>query len=185
MTTRGSLTVICGCMFAGKTSRLIELLEHARRSGRRAIAVKHSLDARYDQTDLATHDGRHFPARTAATAEQLLELCTEIDVIGIDEAQFFGPPLISAVRALRDRGCEIFASGIDYDTWGRPFDPFPELLRMADETDVLTIPCARCGRPARMNQRLTPVIDGNLVGGPGDYEPRCENCFMPLRTPQD
>ncbi|MFN0136164.1 MAG: thymidine kinase [Phycisphaerae bacterium] len=177
---RGTLTVICGCMFAGKTSRLIELLTDARDRGRRAIAIKHSLDARYDRTDLATHDGRHFPARTAATAEQLIALTADFDVIGIDEAQFFGPPLIDAVKTMRDAGRELFASGIDYDTWGRPFDPFPELLHLADETDILTIPCARCGKPARMNQRLTPVIDGNLIGGPGDYEPRCPACFVPL-----
>ena len=178
--TRGQLTVIRGCMFAGKTARLIALLRQAQGLGRRAIAFKHALDVRYDHWNLATHDGQVFPAEMLSDAEDILNRAAFAEFVGIDEAQFFGPALLDVCRGLQRRSVDVVVVGIDFDTWGKPFAPFPELLSEAQFSETLTVPCRKCGADAHLNQRLTRVIDGNLVGGPGDYEPRCEKCFVPL-----
>jgi len=170
-------------MFAGKTARLIERLYAARAAGRSTLAVKHPLDDRYDPTELATHDGRRFPARTLPDAAALLAAAGDAEVVGIDEGQFFGPALVAACESLRRRGCRVIVAGIDHNAWGRPFPPFPQLKAVADEVEILHVPCTVCGAPARYSQRMTPVVDGRMVGGPGEYEPRCARCFIPLPGP--
>jgi len=179
----GRIEVFCGCMFAGKTSALIAELHAAADAGRRAVAVKHALDARYQQTDLATHDGRSYPAVVAATAAQIAPLAADADVVAIDEAQFFGEALIPVVESLRGRGVRLLIAGIDYDIWGREFPPLPQLKRIADAVREFHIPCTGCGAPATLNQRVTPIVNGQLVGGPNDYEPRCAGCFVPCAEP--
>ncbi len=179
----GRLIVIAGCMFAGKTAHLIERLAAAHAAGRGVRACKHQLDRRYDPTQLATHNGHRFPAVTLATAEEIVTRANDVEVIGIDEAQFFGRPLVAVCGQLRDAGRTVIVAGLDHDTWGRPFPPLPELKALADEREQLRPPCGVCGRPADLHQRLTPVVDGNLIGGPGDYEPRCAVHFAPLALP--
>jgi thymidine kinase len=179
----GHLTVICGCMFSGKTGRLIELLEAERAGERRVVACKHQLDARYDATRLATHDGRSFPAVAAADAGQVLARAGDADVVGIDEAQFFGRPLVAVCQTLIGAGKTVIVVGIDHDTWGQPFPPLPELKTLADEVEQRYARCTVCGQPAEFHQRMVPVIGGNLVGGPGEFEPRCAEHFTPLPPP--
>ncbi len=180
---RGRLKLICGSMFAGKTKRLIADLRAAAESGRRTIAVKHALDARYHPGDLATHDGQTFPAEPAATAEDIERLAERADVLGIDEGHFFGRALTGVVESLKARGRSILVVGLDFDAWGRPFPPFPELKELADEIVLLRSPCTKCGRPAPHSQRMKPVTDEFMVGGLNDYEPRCAACFEPLPPP--
>ncbi|MBK9128267.1 MAG: thymidine kinase [Phycisphaerales bacterium] len=180
---RGKLTVIRGCMFAGKTAMLIERLRAAEAAGRRVVAVKHALDARYASDCLATHDSRRFPARAVDAPEALVPLADGVDVVGVDEAQFFGVGLVEVVERLRRCGCDVVVAGIDHDAWGQDFPPLPLLARVADEDVVRTVPCTRCGRPARFSERVTPVVGEDLVGGPGDYRPRCAACFQPLPAP--
>ena len=177
---RGRIELICGCMFAGKTARLIELLEAARAAGLTTAAFKHVLDRRYRDSELATHDNRHFPAEALAAAEEIETHAAGGQVIGVDEGQFFGPPLVETVLRLRTAGRRIIIAGIDYNAWGHDFGPFPKLKEIADAVEVLTRPCGVCGQPARYTQRMTPVVEGRMVGGPGEYEPRCETCFVPL-----
>lgn len=179
----GRLTVICGCMFAGKTAALIERLAEAQRAGRRVCAFKHAIDVRYQAARLATHDGHTFPAQVASTAADILAQRGDADVMGVDEAQFFGRPLVGACRTLVASGVDVLVVGIDHDAWGRPFPPLPELTRLADEVRVLSAPCRVCGRPARFSERLVPVTDPLMVGGPEAYEPRCAACFHPLPAP--
>lgn len=176
----GRVEVICGCMFAGKTALLIDRLRAARDSGRRALAVKHVSDRRYDASTLATHDGRKFDARTCADARQILALAEGIDVLGVDEAQFFGEEMVAVVETLRSRGVRVVLAGIDHNAWGLPFEPMPRLKRISDAVDVLTIPCGVCGAEARYTQRVTPIVDGDMIGGPADYSPRCGRCFEPV-----
>jgi thymidine kinase len=180
---RGRLVVIAGCMFSGKTARLIGHLRAAQAQGRRAIAIKHTLDARYDPGRLATHDGRTYPAHAAADAAAVERLARDADVLGVDEAQFFGRALIPVVRRLIERGCDVVLAGIDHDVWGQDFPPLPDLKPIADEVIQLTMPCTRCGAPSPFTQRVTPVVNGNLVGGPRDFEPRCPRCFESLPGP--
>ena len=179
----GSLTVICGCMFSGKTGRLIELLEAERVTGRCVVACKHRLDARYDATRLATHDGQSFPAVATRNAAEVLSRAAEADVVGIDEAQFFGRPLTAVCQTLLSAGKTVIVAGIDHDTWGQPFPPLPELKALADEVEQRYARCTVCGRPAEFHQRMVPVIGGNLVGGPQEFEPRCAAHFTPLPPP--
>lgn len=170
-------------MFAGKTARLIALLDEARAAGMTTAAFKHVLDRRYRESELATHDDRHFPAEALAAAEEIEKLARAAQVVGVDEGQFFGPALIEAASRLRAAGKRIIIAGIDYNAWGRDFEPFPGLKAIADAVEVLTRPCGVCGRPARYSQRMTPVVNGQMVGGPGEYEPRCAACFVPLPSP--
>lgn len=182
--TGGSVTLIRGCMFAGKTARLIDLLTAARRRGESPRAFKHALDARYSPGALATHDGRSFPALELRDAAALRAAITaaEPGMVAVDEVQFFGEATVPLCDELRKAGYRLVLAGIDFDTWGRPFSPLPELAQTADEVVTLTIPCGACGQPARLNQRVTPIVGGNLIGGPGDYEPRCVGCFTPARV---
>ena len=179
--SRGTLTLIRGCMFAGKTARLIERLLAAQARGESPRAFKHALDGRYSPGALATHDGRTFPAQELSDAAELHTaiLAAAPALVAVDEVQFFGEAMVSLCRELRDAGYGLLLAGIDFDTWGQPFSPLPDLARVADEVVTLSIPCGICGRPARLNQRMTPILQGNLVGGPGDYAPRCHSCFTP------
>ncbi|MFH1747538.1 MAG: thymidine kinase [Planctomycetota bacterium] len=179
----GRIEVICGCMFAGKTARLIEELLAARTAGHVVMAFKHELDARYDNAQLATHDHRRFAARAVPNAAELVRLSLGAQVVGLDEAHFFGRPLIAACQTMRDRGQRVILVGLDYDMWGQPLTPLPELKDIADRVDVLHTACAVCGQPARHSQRMVPIISDDVVGGPAEYEPRCRDCFEPLTTP--
>lgn len=179
----GRIELICGCMFAGKTARLIALLDEARAAGMTTAAFKHVLDRRYRESELATHDDRHFPAEALAAAEEIEKRARAAQVVGVDEGQFFGPALIETASRLRAAGKRIIIAGIDYNAWGRDFEPFPGLKAVADAVEVLTRSCGVCGRPARYSQRMTPVLNGQMVGGPGEYEPRCAACFVPLPAP--
>ncbi len=179
----GRLVVICGCMFAGKTARLIEHLCTAAAAGRRVVACKHQLDARYDPSWLITHDGRRFPASAVTSADQVLRQAAHAEVVGIDEGQFFGRALVRVCWEFRAVGCTVFVAGIDHDAWGQLFPPLPQLAAVADEVERMDAPCTLCGRPACFSQRMVPVVGGQMVGGPGDYEPRCAAHFQPLPPP--
>ncbi len=170
-------------MFSGKTARLIEHLQAARAAGRRVVACKHRLDTRYDPAHLATHDGRSFDAVAVADAGDILSAATGAEVVGIDEAQFFGGALVPVCQTLTGVGVTVIVAGIDHDAWGRPFPPLPELCRRADVVEPLHAPCTVCGRPATYSQRVVPVKDDEMVGGPGEYEPRCPAHFTPLPPP--
>lgn len=177
---RGRIEVLCGCMFAGKTGELIRRLRGARETGLRVRAFKHVSDRRFGSETLCTHDGVEYEARVAAFPADLFAETDASEVIGIDEAQFFGPALTEVCQALRARGVRIIAAGIDHDAWGRPFPPMPQLKRCADEVLVLSAPCTRCGATARFSQRVSRIVGGDMVGGKGEYEPRCGRCFEPL-----
>lgn len=181
----GQLEVIHGCMFAGKTAALIDRLLGAAAAGRRTAAFKHVLDRRYDAEHLVTHDGRQMLARSVTDALELesVILAAEVDLVGIDETQFFGRSLIPVCDGLIARGTDMVLAGIDHDVWGRPFAPVPELAARAARVTLLTTPCGHCGAPARFSQRITPLVDGEFVGGPEAYSPRCSACFIPLSEP--
>ncbi|MBW7906429.1 MAG: thymidine kinase [Phycisphaerae bacterium] len=184
MTRTGRIEVICGCMFSGKTSLLIERLRAAQAAGRSVRAFKHVLDGRYDPAALATHDARRFPAESVADADALAAAAHDCGVVGIDEAHFFGGALVERVRRLAGRGATVIVAGIDHDAWGQAFPMMDELKRLADDVCVRTVPCGACGAPARLSQRMTPLTpEDDMVGGPGAYEPRCAACFRPLPPP--
>ena len=177
---RGTITVVQGSMFAGKTERLIAFLREAQKSGRRVRAFKHAIDNRYDATHLVTHRNDSFPAIAVRDVEAILLQCEEIDCLAVDEGQFFGEALVDAVVKMRSAGKFIIIAGISHDAWGRPFDPMPQLSAVADAVEVQQSPCKICRKPAPYTQRMVPVTTPTMVGGLGDYEPRCAEHFTPL-----
>ena len=179
----GSLTVITGSMFSGKTEELIRRLRRALYARRSIQAFKHALDTRSELTEIRTHNGVLHEALAVSTSEELLEKLDETtDVVAIEEAQFFDEGIVDVCRRLADAGYEVIAAGLDMDFRGRPFGPMPILLAEADEVVKLRAICARCGRDASRSQRL---IDGRpapasaptiLVGAQESYEARCRHC---------
>lgn len=179
----GFLTVICGCMFAGKTGRLIDRLLAARAGNVPVAAFKHRADTRYDATRLRTHNARSFAAEPLADANRIVSAAGNAQLIGIDEAHFFGPGLVEAVQTLRAAGRDVIVAGLAHDAWGQTFPHMAALRELADELETLTTACTICGAPAHLSQRVVPLCDDNLVGGPGEYEPRCAAHFTPLPAP--
>jgi thymidine kinase len=169
----GRLEVIAGCMFSGKTERLIARLRAAQQHGKSVRAFKHYIDDRYDPDHLVTHTQDQFDAQRIRDAAELLQRGKHAEVIGIDEGHFFGEALVNVV----------IVAGIDYDAWGRPFPPFPQLIDRADEVMHTYAACRVCGGQARYSQRMVPVDSQVMVGGAEAYEPRCARCFQPLASP--
>lgn len=173
----GRLILIRGCMFSGKSERLLDRLQAARGSGRRVVAFKHASDDRYAAAQIVTHDGRRAEAFAAGEASEIWKLAAEADWVGIDEGQFFDAGLIDVCRRLVERGCDVVVAGLDLDSWGRPFGPMPQLAEIADEVVETYGRCARCGGIANRTQRLVAVEGQKMVGGPESYECRCAACF--------
>ena len=179
----GSLTVITGSMFSGKTE---ELIRRARRAlyARRSVQVfKHALDTRSEVTEIRSHSGVPHEAVAVATSDELLEKVEETtDVVAVEEAQFFDEGIVETCRRLADSGYDVISTGLDMDFRGKPFGPMPALMAEADEVVKLRAICAHCGRDASRSQRL---IDGRpapvsaptiLVGAEESYEARCRHC---------
>jgi len=176
----GSLTVITGSMFSGKTEELIRRLRRALYARRSVQVFKHALETRSDLTEIRSHNGIPHEAGAVSTSEELLErIEPETVVVAVEEAQFFDEGIVDACRSLADSGYQVIVAGLDMDFRGRPFGPMPNLLAEADEVVKLRAICARCGRDASRSQRL---IDGKpapasaptiLVGAQETYEARC------------
>lgn len=181
---RGSLTVVAGCMFSGKSEFLVSQLEEAARRGRAIAAFKHSSDNRYCHRDIASHTGRRFRAMAVPDASRIADLVRTAEVVAIDEGQFFADDLVDVCRELVADGKQVLVAGLDLDSWGLPFGPMQELAGTADRVIRLQAVCARCGRPADRTQRVAPITGQKMVGGADCYEPRCAACFKapPIET---
>ncbi|MDM8004725.1 MAG: thymidine kinase [Phycisphaerae bacterium] len=174
---QGSLTVVTGCMFSGKSEFLVAQLQEVARQGRPLAAFKHSSDNRYGHRDIASHSGHRFKAVAVPDASRIAELAGTAEVVAVDEGQFFAGNLVDVCRELAAGGKRVIVAGLDLDSWGLPFGPMPELAQTADRVIRLQAVCVRCGRPADHTQRLTPIAGQKMVGGPDCYEPRCAACF--------
>jgi thymidine kinase len=179
----GTLIVITGSMFSGKTEELIRRVRRAIYARRSVQVFKHAIDTRSGRTEIRSHNGVPHEAIAVSTSEELLASVAETtDVVAIEEAQFFDQGIVEACRSLADVGYEVAATGLDMDFRGTPFGPMPRLLAEADEVVKLRAICARCGRDASRSQRLingrpapvsAPII---LVGAEESYEARCRHC---------
>jgi thymidine kinase len=179
----GSLIVVTGSMFSGKTEELIRRVRRALYARRSAQVFKHTIDTRSENTEIRSHNGVPHRALAVATGEELLGKVEETtNVVAIEEVQFFDEGIIEVCRRLADAGIEVIAAGLDMDFKGEPFGPMPRLLAEADEVVKLRAICARCGREASRSQRL---IDGRpapvsaptiLIGAEESYEARCRHC---------
>jgi thymidine kinase len=172
------LEVVCGPMFSGKTTTLIaRVSEWAIERGGKIAVFKPVTDTRHDESAIISHDGRKIPAKWLERDAR--DLPRDVDLIALDEAQFFSfdaiPRIIDTLRA----GVNVIAAGLDLTYRAEPFGPMPALLALADGVTKLTSRCGKCHQPATRSQRLVSSGDTVLVGGAGTYEPRCVACFDP------
>lgn len=181
----GTVEVITGSMFSGKTEELIRRLKRALFARQRVQAFKPRIDDRYDPTRIVTHEAVAVEAIAVATSESLEErVDEETQVVAIDEAQFFDRGIVEVCERLANRGVRVIAAGLDQDYLGRPFPPMPELMAIAEEVTKVHAVCTVCGGPASRSQRLIPQATTVLVGGAETYEARCRTCFEPRDVPK-
>lgn len=188
---RGSITIICGSMFSGKTEELIRLVRRAMHARKRVQVFKSALDTRTDTTLIRTHDGTSFTA-TAVTDSCQIEanLLADTQIVGIEEIQFLDEGVVSLCQRLADRDVQVIAAGLDQDFRGQPFGFMPTLIALADNVLKLHAICKVCGEEASRTQRL---VDGRpagwdeptvLIGADETYEARCRHCHQVRFAPE-
>src|ERR1700732_3367004 len=176
----GWIEVIVGPMFSGKSEELIRCLKRAEIARQRVQIFKPVIDQRYTQTDIDSPSGFELPSQVVRNAADVFEqVQPRTEVVGIDEGQFLGEGLVDTCMRMADAGKRVIVTGLDTDYLGRPFDPMPRLLAVAEEITKLLAICVRCGNPAVHTQRLVDSEDLIVVGGRGAYEARCRRCFEP------
>ena len=182
----GWIEVICGSMFSGKTEELIRRLKRAQIAKQRVQVFKPRLDQRYSDEQIVSHSAQRLVSHPVEGADELLtKVAPDTQVVGIDEVQFLGPGIVAVCETLANRGLRVICAGLDQDFRGRPFDPMPSLLAVAEFITKEHAICVVCGNPANRSQRLTAAAGQVAVGGFGDYEPRCRRCFVPAPGPED
>ena len=176
----GWIEAICGPMFSGKSEELIRRLRRAMIARRRVQVFKPHIDTRYSSVEIVSHSDNRLPSEVVENAAQILErLDWRTQVVGIDESNFFGQELVGVATQLADTGKQVIIAGLDTDYLGRPFEPMPELLCLAESIVKTLAICMRCGNPAKHTQRLVESADRIVVGATGMYEARCRRCFEP------
>ena len=182
----GSIEVICGSMFSGKSEELIRRLTRAKIARQRVQVFKPRIDDRYSEVEVVSHGGLRLTALAVASSGEILERTQDrTEVVGIDEAQFFDPGLVDVAGRLADLGKRVLVAGLDQDYLGRPFEPMPALMAAAEDVTKMRAICMRCGAPASRTQRLVASNERVVVGAAGLYEARCRRCFEPGVAPVD
>jgi thymidine kinase len=176
----GWIEVIVGSMFSGKSEELIRRLRRAQIARQRVQIFKPAVDTRYAEHHIVSHSELRIPSESAATAADLLaKVRPDTEVVGIDEGQFFDAGLPGAATALAVRGVRVIVAGLDQDYLGKPFEPMPQLLAIAEYITKTRAICMVCGNPANHTQRLVGSRARVLLGAQGTYEARCRRCFDP------
>ncbi|MCB0692615.1 MAG: thymidine kinase [Saprospiraceae bacterium] len=173
----GWIEVICGSMFSGKTEELIRRMRRARIAHQKAAIFKPAIDVRYSRDEVVSHDANSIPSTPIQSARELLLIHEEINVIGIDEAQFFDDDLPKVCEQLALKGVRVIVAGLDMDFRGQPFGPMPALLAMAEYITKVHAICNHCGNLATHSYRLSPDEQTVLLGEKQEYEARCRVCY--------
>ena len=174
---RGSIEVITGSMFSGKTEELIRRLRRAQFAGLSVEIFKPSLDKRYSETRVVSHDDKSILSTPVDNASAILLYAGSVNVVGIDEAQFFDESIIEVCNSLADNGIRIVIAGLDMDFSGKPFGPMPALLAIAEYVTKVHAICPRCGNLAQYSYRKSEDAQVVLLGEKNIYEPLCRNCY--------
>jgi thymidine kinase len=174
---RGSIEVIMGSMFSGKTEELIRRLRRAQFAGLRVEIFKPSVDTRYSDTRVVSHDDRAIVSTPVENPASILLLYSGVDVIGIDEAQFFDASLVDVCNRLADEGVRVIVAGLDMDYRGLPFGPMPALSAVAEYVTKVNAICMRCGNHAHYSYRKSEEEQVVLLGEKDLYEPLCRHCY--------
>lgn len=173
----GSIEVVCGSMFSGKTEELIRRLKRAKIARQNVEIFKPVVDIRYSETEVVSHDENSIRSTPVENSANILLLTGDVDVIGIDEAQFFDNGLIEVVAKLANNGIRVIVAGLDMDFKGIPFGPIPGLMAVADDITKVHAICVRCGNIAQFSHRLSKKEQVVLLGEKDIYEPLCRSCF--------
>jgi thymidine kinase len=175
----GWIEVVCGCMFSGKTEELIRRLRRAQIAKQKVAVFKPKVDNRYSSVNIVTHSDQSLLAKVIDDAGEIFDSMGDAQVIGIDEGQFFKQNLVDVCEKLASQGKRVIVAGLDQDYRGKPFDPMPQLLAVAEYiTNTLAI-CVVCGNPADRTQRKSASQDRVVVGAKDIYEARCRKCHQP------
>ena len=177
---RGSVEVITGSMFSGKTEELIRRLRRAKYAGQRVEIFKPALDRRYSADSVVSHDEKSIPSTPVDNPASILLLAGDVDVVGIDEAQFFDDAIVEVCNKLADNGIRVVVAGLDMDFTGIPFGPMPALLAIADDIVKVHAICVRCGNLAQYSYRTSNDDRVVLLGEKDKYEPLCRRCYNKL-----
>lgn len=175
---RGWIEVICGSMFSGKTEELIRRLKRVKIANLKVEIFKPALDTRYDEVRIVSHDTNEIHSTPIDNSQKILLLAQDVDVIGIDEAQFFDNELPNVCDQLAYRGMRVIVAGLDMDFTGKPFGQMPFIMAKADYVTKLHAICVKCGHIANYSYRKIPNEDQVMLGATDAYEPRCRKCYM-------
>lgn len=174
----GRIEVVCGSMFSGKTEELIRRLKRAKFAKQRVEIFKPSIDVRYSEEEVVSHDQNSIMSTPIDSSSSILLLANDIDVIGIDEAQFLDEGLVNVCNELANRGIRVIIAGLDMDYRGVPFGPIPGLCAIADEVTKVHAICVKCGSLAYVSHRLVESDKRVLLGETQEYEPLCRECYQ-------
>ena len=174
---RGWIEVICGSMFSGKTEELIRRLKRAKIAHMQVEICKPAMDKRYHEKEIVSHDENSILSTPVENAGAMLSLARNVDVIGIDEAQFFDEELPDVCIKLANKGIRVIIAGLDMDFKGKPFGPMPALMAIAEDVTKVHAICVRCGNIANYSYRKTAHEAQVVIGERDIYEPRCRHCY--------
>ena len=178
----GWVEVITGSMFSGKSEELIRRLRRAKIGRQKVQIFKPKVDVRSGEAEIVSHSDMKMPSHAVESPQEILAAVSEdTEVVGIDEGQFFDATLVEVVDQLANRGLRVIVAGLDQDYRGRPFEPMPQLMAVAEYVDKTLAICLKCGAPANRSQRIVHATDRVVVGGANQYEARCRGCFRPDR----
>jgi len=181
-TAVGSIEVICGSMFSGKTEELIRRMRRAQFAKLSVEIFKPAIDVRYDEQAVVSHDSNRIPSTPIAHSSAILLLSAETKVVGIDEAQFFDDELPEVCVKLANKGIRVIVAGLDMDYKGLPFGPVPALMAMAEHVTKVHAVCMQCGAPANYSYRIAANEERVLLGEKDSYEPQCRACYFGLHS---
>ena len=173
----GSIEVICGSMFSGKTEELIRRMKRAQFAKQKVEIYKPCIDVRYSEDKVVSHDFHSIPSTPIDSPAKMLELSNDVEVVGVDEAQFFDNTIVEVVQALANKGIRVIIAGLDTDFLGKPFGPMPALMAVAEDIQKVHAICVKCGSPANHSHRLSKSEELVLLGEKDEYEPLCRHCF--------
>ena len=182
---RGSIEVVCGSMFSGKTEELIRRMKRAQFAKQKVEIFKPSIDVRYSEEDVVSHDHNAIRSTPVDSSGNILLLANDVDVVGIDEAQFFDNGIVDVCNTLAQRGIRVIVAGLDMDFRGVPFGPMPALMAIAEDVYKTHAICVRCGSLAYVSHRLVDSQKRVLLGETQKYEPICRQCFNKLNDNED
>ncbi len=177
MMRRGRIEVVCGSMFSGKTEELIRRMKRAKFAKQNVEIFKPAIDVRYSEEDVVSHEGNAISSTPIDSSASILLMSAGVDVVGIDEAQFFDEHIVEVCNQLANQGTRVIIAGLDLDFKGKPFGPMPALLAIADEVTKVHAICVRCGSLAYVSHRLVSNDKQVLLGETQEYEPLCRECY--------